>query len=230
MLLLLCIENFVIMTELRKRLDDGLVKLGLDLPGPVRDGLIAYVQLLAKWNRAYNLTAVRDPLEMVTRHILDSLVVVPWFHASRTIDVGTGGGLPGIPLSLVFPEREFVLLDSNSKKTRFLVQARAELGLENVTVVHSRVEDYHPDQAFDAVITRAFASVADILTSSRHLLKPGGEFLAMKGLVPADELENLPPGFHLEEVITLTVPGLEWEQRHLLRIGQEKTAEGREEN
>jgi 16S rRNA (guanine527-N7)-methyltransferase len=167
---------------------------------------------------------------MVTRHLLDSLAVVPHFHARRAIDVGTGGGLPGIPLALVFPERQFVLLDSNSKKTRFLVQARAELGLANVTVVHGRVEDYRPEQPFDAVITRAFASVADILTSSRHLLAPGGEFLAMKGLVPADELASLPPGFHLEEVIALTVPGLEQEQRHLLRIGQDMTAEGREEN
>jgi 16S rRNA (guanine527-N7)-methyltransferase len=218
------------LNELRKKLDAGLAKLGLELPEAVREGLVAYVQMLARWNKAYNLTAIRDPLEMVTRHLLDSLAVVPHFHARRAIDVGTGGGLPGIPLALVFPERQFVLLDSNSKKTRFLVQARAELGLANVTVVHGRVEDYRPEQPFDAVITRAFASVADILTSSRHLLAPGGEFLAMKGLVPADELASLPPGFHLEEVIALTVPGLEQEQRHLLRIGQDMTAEGREEN
>lgn len=213
------------MTELKTKLDAGLAQLGLNLPEEVREGLIAYVQLLAKWNKAYNLTAVHDPLEMVTRHILDSLVVVPYFHSKRTIDVGTGGGLPGIPLSLVFPEREFVLLDSNSKKTRFLVQVKAELGLQNVTVAHSRVEDYHPKELFDAVITRAFASVTDILTSSRHLLKPGGEFLAMKGLVPDDELASLPAGFHLKEIIALSVPGLEQEQRHLLRI----TAEGQEE-
>jgi len=217
-------------SEIRAKLDAGLAKLGLALPEAVREGLVAYVGLLAKWNKAYNLTAIRDPREMVTRHLLDSLAVVPHFHARRCIDVGTGGGLPGIPLALVFPERQFVLLDANSKKTRFLVQARAELGLGNVTVVHGRVEDYRPEQPFDAVITRAFASVADILTSSRHLLAPGGEFLAMKGLVPADELASLPAGFHLEEVIALTVPGLEQEQRHLLRIGQDMTAEGREEN
>ena len=218
------------MTELRTKLDTGLEKLGLELPEAVREGLVAYVQMLARWNKAYNLTAIRDPLEMVTRHLLDSLAVVPHLQAERVIDVGTGGGLPGIPLSLVFPEREFVLLDSNSKKTRFLVQAKAELGLENVTVVHGRVEDYHPQPAFDAVITRAFASVADILTSSRHLLKPGGEFLAMKGTVPVDELSCLPPGFHLEEVIELKVPGLEREHRHLLRIVSDASAGRLEEN
>jgi 16S rRNA (guanine527-N7)-methyltransferase len=216
--------------ELRARLDAGLARLGLELPEGVRDGLIAYVELLAKWNKAYNLTSVREPLEMVTRHLLDSLAVVPHLHGEHIIDVGTGGGLPGIPLALVFPERQFVLLDSNSKKTRFLVQAKATLGLENVAVVHSRVEAYRPERPFDAVITRAFASVADILTGSRHLLIPKGEFLAMKGAVPEAELSELPQGFHLIEVIVLKVPGLEREQRHLLRIGRDTTAEGQEEN
>lgn len=208
------------MVDLRKKLDAGLARLGLDLPEAVRDKLIAYLELLVKWNKAINLTAVRDPGEMVTRHLLDSLAVIPHFHAQRTIDVGTGGGLPGIPLALVFPERKFVLLDSNSKKTRFLVQAKASLGLENVTVVHERVEAFRDDGGFDCIITRAFAPVADILTGSRHLLTPNGEFLAMKGAVPEEELAALPQGFHLVEVIALKVPGLEQEQRHLLRIGQ----------
>lgn len=210
------------MTELRKKLDKGLERLGLDLPEAVRDGLIAYVQLLAKWNRAYNLTAVRDPAEMVTRHLLDSLAVVPHLEGERIIDVGTGGGLPGIPLALVFPERRFVLLDANSKKTRFLIQARAVLGLENVEVVHARVEQYHDESPFDCIITRAFASVTDILTNSRHLLTRNGEFLAMKGVVPDEELAALPQGFYLDEVIPLRVPGLEQEQRHLLRIRHEQ--------
>lgn len=209
------------MIDLRKKLDAGLAKLGLDLPEAVRDQLIAYVELLAKWNKAYNLTAVRDPAEMVTRHLLDSLAVVPHFHGQRTIDVGTGGGLPGIPLALVFPERQFVLLDSNSKKTRFLIQAKATLGLENVTVVHERVEAFHDDDGFDCIITRAFAPVADILTGSRHLLTPQGEFLAMKGAVPEQELAAMPQGYCLVEVIPLRVPGLEQEQRHLLRIGKQ---------
>jgi len=216
--------------ELREKLDAGLAKLGLNLPEGVRGDLVAYVELLAKWNKAYNLTAIRNPDDMVTRHLLDSLAVVPYVQGEYIIDVGTGGGLPGIPLALVYPERRLVLLDSNSKKTRFLVQAKASLGLENVTVVHSRVEEYRPERQFDVVITRAFASVADILTGSRHLLTPQGEFLAMKGAVPEEELVELPQGFHLIEVIALKVPGLEQEQRHLLRIGRDTTAEGREEN
>jgi 16S rRNA (guanine527-N7)-methyltransferase len=216
--------------NLATQLDRGLDELQLDLEASVRQALLDYIGLLHKWNKAYNLTAIRNPEEMVTRHLLDSLAVVPYIRGEYIIDVGTGGGLPGIPLSLVFPERRFVLLDSNSKKTRFLVQAKASLGLDNVTVVHSRVEEYQPEQRFDAVITRAFASVADILTGSRHLLTPQGEFLAMKGAVPEAELAELPQGFHLIEVIALEVPGLEQEQRHLLRIGRETTAEGREEN
>jgi 16S rRNA (guanine527-N7)-methyltransferase len=206
--------------DLRQRLVSGLQAMQLELPESVVEGLLAYLALLIKWNKAYNLTAVRDPLEMVTRHLLDSLAVVPYLYGERIIDVGTGGGLPGIPLSIVFPQRQFTLLDSNGKKTRFLVQAKAELGLENVAVVHSRVEAYQPDQAYDVVITRAFASVADILRGSRHLLNDNGQMMAMKGAVPEEELAALPQGFHLSEVIPLWVPGLEQEQRHLIRIGR----------
>lgn len=209
---------------LRQRLVTGLKTMQLELPESVVEGLLAYLALLAKWNKAYNLTAVRDPMEMVTRHLLDSLALVPHLPPGRIIDVGTGGGLPGIPLSLVFPERDFTLLDSNGKKTRFLVQARGELGLDNVTVVHQRVEQFQPDQLFDCVITRAFASVADILTGSRHLLTSDGQMMAMKGAVPEEELVNLPEGYHLLEVISLRVPGLEQEQRHLLRIGRDNNS------
>jgi len=205
---------------LRQRLLAGLQAMQLELPEPVVAGLLAYLALLVKWNKAYNLTAVRDPLEMVPRHLLDSLAVVPYLYGKRIIDVGTGGGLPGIPLSLVFPDRHFTLLDSNGKKTRFLVQAKAELGLNNVTVVHSRVEAYQPERPYDGVITRAFASVTDILTGSRHLLADDGQMMAMKGAVPEEELADLPEGFHLSEVIPLRVPGLEQEQRHLIRIGR----------
>ena len=206
---------------LRQRLTSGLQSMQLELPDAVVERLLAYLAMLIKWNKAYNLTAVRQPLEMVTRHLLDALAVVPHLPGGRIIDVGTGGGIPGIPLSLVFPERDFTLLDANGKKTRFLVQAKAELGLVNVTVVNQRVEEYHPGQPFDCVITRAFASVADILTGSRHLLAKNGQMVAMKGAVPESELVTLPEGFHLMEVIPLRVPGLEQEQRHLIRIGRD---------
>ncbi len=206
---------------LRQRLEAGLQTMQLELPESVVERLLAYLAMLAKWNKAYNLTAVREPLEMVTKHLLDSLAVVPYLPGKRIIDVGTGGGLPGIPLSLVFPERNFTLLDANGKKTRFLVQARAELGLKNVTVVHERVENYRPEQPYDCVITRAFASVADILTGSRHLLADNGQMIAMKGEVPEEELTALPEGYRLVEVISLKVPGLEQEQRHLLCIGRD---------
>lgn len=204
--------------ELHARLEAGLGRLGVPLDEPVRQGLIDYVLLLAKWNKAFNLTAIRDPAQMVTRHLLDSIAVAPHLAEGRVIDVGTGPGLPGIPLALVFPERRFVLLDSNSKKTRFLVQAKAALGLDNVEVVHARVEDHRPERLFDTVITRAFASLPDILKSSCHLLAPDGSFLAMKGLVPHEELAALPAGFHVVEIIRLVVPGLDEEQRHLVRI------------
>ncbi len=204
--------------DLRARLEDGIRRLGLALPEATVDGLLAYLAMLVKWNRAFNLTAVRDPMEMVTRHLLDSLAVAPHLHGERIIDVGTGAGLPGIPLALVYPERQFVLLDSNSKKTRFLVQAKAELGLANVEVIHARVEGYRPEKGFDCVISRAYASIADILHSSGHLLEGQGEFVAMKGALPEQELAAMSSPWQLREVIPLQVPGLDQEQRHLLRI------------
>jgi 16S rRNA (guanine527-N7)-methyltransferase len=206
---------------LRQRLVTGLQAMQLELPESVVESLLAYIALLAKWNKVHNLTSVRKPMAMVTRHLLDSLAVVPHLPPGRIIDVGTGAGLPGIPLSLVFPDRDFTLLDSNGKKTRFLIQAKGVLGLKNVTVVQQRVEEFHPDHKFDCVITRAFASVADILSGSRHLLTSDGQMMAMKGEVPEEELAALPEGYHLLEVISLRVPGLEQEQRHLLRIGRD---------
>lgn len=206
------------MQELRDRLEKGIRHLELALPEVAVDALLVYLAMLIKWNKAFNLTSVRDPVEMVSRHLLDSLAVVPHLHGQRIIDVGSGAGLPGIPLALAFPRREFVLLDSNSKKTRFLTQARGELGLANLSVVHSRVEDYRPSPGFDCVISRAYASIADILSSSGHLLVEGGEFLAMKGALPEQELAALSPRWQVQELLPLQVPGLEQEQRHLLRI------------
>lgn len=202
--------------QLRERLTSGCTALGLDLPPPSIDRLLDYIALLDKWNQAYNLTAVRDPGEMVTRHLLDSLAVAPHLTGQRIIDVGTGAGLPGIPLAILFPERQFVLLDSNGKKTRFLVQAKASLGLDNVTVIHSRVEEYRPEEPFDTVIARAFAALTDILSLCRHLVAKEGAVLAMKG--DASEAESVPGGFRLAGLIALNVPGLAHEQRHLIRV------------
>lgn len=201
---------------LRTRLDRGLAALGLPLPAPERERLLAYVRLLVRWNSAYNLTAVRDPLEMVTRHLLDSLVVAPHLHGVRVLDVGTGPGLPGIPLAVARPELAFTLLDANAKKTRFVVQAVGELVLKNVEVVQTRVKNYRPSRIFDTVVSRAFASIADMLAHARHLCAPGGRFLAMKGAYPEEELKALPAGYDVE-VVPLTVPGLD-AARHVVIV------------
>lgn len=200
---------------LAEMLQRGLRELAIDLDPLPQAQLIDYLSLLARWNKAYNLTAVRDQPAMVTRHLLDSLSIHEHLKGQRFIDVGTGAGLPGIPLAIASPERHFTLLDSNGKKTRFLVQVKAELKLTNVDVVHARVEDYRPDQGFDAVLSRAFASLGDMMRSCRHLLAPCGEFLAMKGQRPDDELRQLRSQIEQESVIPLVVPGLS-EERCLL--------------
>ena len=198
-------------------LTDGLAALGQALDPQQQARLLAYVALLYKWNKTYNLTAVRDSLEMVGKHLLDSLAVLPHLRGPRILDVGSGAGLPGIPLAIAAPQLELTLLDSNSKKTRFLVQAKGELGLFNLSVVHSRVEQYRPGRLFDTVTARAFASLADMLAGTAHLIAPGGCLLAMKGEYPADEIAALPAGVEVSEVVALSVPGLQ-AQRHLVRI------------
>ncbi len=195
----------------------GLEELGLVLPGETERRLLDYVALLDKWNKTYNLTAVRDPVQMITHHILDSLAVRPFLKGPDILDIGTGAGLPGIPLALTCPQYQFTLLDSNAKKTRFVTQAKGELGLDNVRVVHERVEKYRPAQKFDTLLTRAFASLAEMLRLAGHLLTEDGEFLAMKGNYPKEELEQVISPFKVLEVCDLVVPGLD-EQRHLVRI------------
>lgn len=199
----------------RQQLETGLVASGSQGAG-LAAPLIAYVELLAKWNKAYNLTAVREPGEMVTRHILDSLVVGP-FVTGPLIDVGTGPGLPGIPLALAHPSMAVTLLDSNIKKTRFCRQAALELGLKNVEVVHARVEDYRPAEGFATVVSRAYASLAEFTATTRHLLAGGGKFLAMKGEYPHEEIHALPPDVRVLAVHPLNVPGLE-AKRHLVEM------------
>ena len=204
-------------------LSSGLKQLDLNCSLAVQAQLRDYVHLIDKWNRVYNLTSVRDPAEMVTRHLLDSLAVLPYLRGLRVLDVGTGAGLPGIPLAIVSaeinPEREFVLLDSNSKKTRFVQQAVAELNLTNVNVVHQRSEKYCPETLFDVVVSRAFASVTDMLKNSGQHCAKNGVILAMKGTNPAGELQDIPAAFAItyavEAAHPLLIPGLEGE-RHLV--------------
>ena len=194
--------------KLEKRLQQGLRAMGLDLTVPAREKLLNFLGLLEKWNRTYNLTAVRDPEQMVPRHLLDSLTVLPYLQGPRVLDIGTGAGLPGIPLALARPDLEFTLLDSNAKKTRFATQAVHELGLKNVVVVQERVEKFHPEKKFDTLIARAFASIPDMLAASRHLCAPRGRFLVMKGVFPQEELAAVTDGYRAE-VKALHIPGLD---------------------
>jgi len=205
--------------QTENRLEEGLDALGLTLSAAARSSLLAYCQLLAKWNRTYNLTSITRVEEMVSHHLLDSLAVLPHLPAGRVIDVGTGPGLPGIPLAIARPEQSFTLLDSNGKKTRFLVQAVGELGLANVEVVNSRVEDYQPAELFDVVISRAFTSLANMVSACAHLLSTDGVFLAMKGKYPQAEIAEIPAGFQVLGSSALEIPGLD-AQRHLLMLGR----------
>jgi 16S rRNA (guanine527-N7)-methyltransferase len=198
-------------------LEQGARQLGLELNARQHEQLLAYLALLIKWNKAYNLTAVRDPDEMVSRHLLDSLSVVPFVaeRGERWLDVGSGGGMPGVPLAILFADKQFTLLDSNGKKTRFLTQVKLELKLDNLEVVHSRVEALQPPQAFEGICSRAFSSLEDFTTWTRHLGDTDTHWLAMKGLHPDDELQALPEDFRLEASHVLKVPGCQG-QRHLL--------------
>ena len=173
-----------------------------------RQKLAQYLDMLQKWNKIYNLTAITDRQEMLSKHIADSLAAGEWLHGDRIIDVGTGAGLPGIPLAIMHPDKTFCLLDSNGKKVRFLKQAIQQLGLLNVTAAHSRVEDFETEQGFSSVISRAFASIYDMLRGCSHLLCSDGRFLAMKGMQPSEELQQLPAGFLLNAIHALRVPGL----------------------
>jgi 16S rRNA (guanine527-N7)-methyltransferase len=195
----------------------GCDALGLDIDAAAQSALLEYLNLLVKWNRAYNLTAVRDPAQMVIRHLLDSLAIAPYIPPGRLIDVGTGAGLPGIVLAIVLPQHSFDLLDSNGKKTRFLFQVKTGLRLDNMRVHHQRVESFQPPQAYDGVLSRAFASLQDMVGACKHLLGPQGRFLAMKGAYPSGELEAVRPLCELTAVHALEIPGLD-EQRHLVEM------------
>jgi len=201
----------------QSQLQDGLAQMGVALSDSQQAQLLAFLALLNKWNKAYNLTAVRDEQVMVSRQLLDSLSIMPWVTTDHLLDVGAGGGLPGIPLAIVFPDKRFTLLDSNGKKTRFLNQCVLELGLANVDVIHGRAEDCQPEQPFSQISSRAFTALENLVSWCGSLLANDGQFLAMKGLYPDDEVAALPEGWQVESSHSLKVPGADGE-RHLLIV------------
>jgi len=205
-------NNFVDPAEL---LEDGIYELELEERLGGDELLMEYVTELMNWNRVYNLTSVRKPTDIVTRHILDSLTILPYLHGERILDIGTGAGLPGIPLAIACPEREFVLLDSSSKKLRFVQQTLGILDLDNVSLQDSRVEEYQPEILFDTVICRAFSDLPDFYRYAARLCSSGGKMLAMKGVYPMTEVECLQDKSVIDDVVSLKVPGLDAE-RHLV--------------
>lgn len=206
------------MTNTISELSQGLEHLGLDLSARQLAALDSYLALLGKWNQTYNLTAVRDEARMVSYHLLDSLTLVPHLDGgTRLLDVGSGGGMPGIPAAIARPDLSVVLLDANHKKTTFLRQAAIELKLTNVEVVTERVELYQPEAGFDRITSRAFAELGEFVKLTRHLLAPGGQFVAMKGVYPYEEIALLPADITVSEVVPVSVPGLDAE-RHLVRM------------
>jgi 16S rRNA (guanine527-N7)-methyltransferase len=201
----------------------GVAEMGLDVPTVIQEKLLAYLALLQKWNKVYNLTAVRDPMEMVTLHLLDSLSVLPHINSSNLLDVGSGGGLPGIVLAICKPELRVTTIDTVQKKAIFMRQVKGELCLDNLTVVHARVESYQPAEKFEAIISRAFSDIALFIKLTQHLLLDTGRWLAMKGQLPHDELEGLAvklsKPINIKKTVPLKVAGLDAE-RHLLILEQ----------
>jgi len=197
-------------------INQQLAKLPYELPQDLAHKILVYLELLVKWNKAYNLTAIRSPERMFTHHILDSLAVASYIEGPRILDVGTGPGFPGLPLAMMQPDQHFILLDSNSKKTRFVNQAVLELGLENVEVITSRVENYKPKQNVNTVVSRAFTSLNEFVQKTSSLCVKKGLLIAMKGRYPTEEISSLDPGADFE-VITLQVPDLNAE-RHLVLV------------
>ena len=204
------------------QLSRGLAALELNLSAAAQEKLLAFAALLGKWNKVYNLTALRDEEQVISHHLLDSLAVLPHLgKAKRLADIGSGGGLPGIPLAIARPDLQVTLLESNQKKSAFQQQAKIELGLTNVSVHCERVEAWQPEEKCDVVISRAFSDLAEFVRLSGHLLAEGGVLLAMKGVHPYEEIAQLPAGWRVAEVAPLQVPGVEG-ARHLVRVEREQ--------
>lgn len=198
--------------NLQQQLQKLLDQTDIEVSDFQQNQLVQLVELLVKWNKAYNLTSIRDPQQMLVKHIMDSIVVSPYLQGQRFIDVGTGPGLPGLPLAILNPDKHFVLLDSLGKRIRFIRQAVLALGLKNVEFVQSRVEEYHPEEKFDQVLSRAFASLLDMLFWCQHLPNEKGSFIALKGQFAEQDITELDKRFEFIEVIPLKVPELEGER------------------
>jgi len=211
-------NNAVLPAEARTDLLQGLQAMGLD--AAFAEPLLAYLALLARWNRTYNLTAIRDPREMVVRHLLDSLAMRPYIERGTLADLGTGPGLPGIPLAITRPQLEVTLVESNGKKARFMREAVRQLGLGNARVAESRAEALDEPGAYEHLTARAMDTLAGIIEVGGHLLRPGGTLLAMKGVHPHEEIAALPAGWSVRDVHRLAVPGLDGE-RHLVVVGRD---------
>jgi len=205
--------------ELARALETGASALGLPLAPARRNQLLLLLRELQDWNARFNLTAIRDPRDMVAKHLLDSLSVQPWLHGERVADVGTGAGFPGLPLAVINPGRRFALVESTGKKARFVAHAAAVLGLSNVEVVNQRAEAYRPGQPFDTVVCRAVGKVVEFLRIAGHLCAPDGRLLAMKGQHPGAELEPLPPGWRVAGIHPVAVPGLD-AARHVVELAR----------
>lgn len=204
------------MSECKNLLESGVAELQLKLSESQINKLMTYLDLLIKWNAVYNLTSVRNPVEMVKQHLLDSLAAAFAFEqAKNIIDVGSGGGLPGIVLAIVYPDKKIALIDTVNKKTAFLKQVKAELDLKNVTVYTGRVEDLKVEESFDVITSRAFSELSNFVNWAGHLLSPEGNMIALKGQLPKDEIDLLPSGWKIKQIQAVTVPGLDV-QRHLL--------------
>lgn len=207
-------------SALEQRLTEGLAQLGVSAGNFPAAALLRYLELMRQWNQAYNLTSITDPDDMVVRHLLDSATARPYLGGQNVLDLGTGAGLPGIPLALLEPSRRFTLLDSVGKKMRFLRQVVTELRLANVVLAQARFEDWRPQRPFDTIVCRAFGSLAEIARLCETKLAPGGRLVAMKGRRPTDEVTALPAGWRAATVEPVVVPGLDAE-RHIVVLEHE---------